>query len=187
MTQEHERWRVRPVRVLEHEQQRLPASCAGENVRHHRVQAMTLGVGVGGDRRRQPGHASGQVGNDSAQLAARTAEVLAQHLGIGAPRELIERVGEGAVGGSHHRVARPVEHEHPFRGDLVRQLADQAALARSGLAAHQRQPTPLAGLARHKPPQRHELSRPTDERRRRGETERAGKRVHTVDRGGTSS
>ena len=48
--------------VLEHEQQRSPASGTGEEVGHRCVQAMALGVGVGDYGRRQPTDASVQVG-----------------------------------------------------------------------------------------------------------------------------
>ena len=170
MAQEHERGRVRPVAVLEHEQQRLAATGAREEVGHRRVQAMALGVGVGGHRRRQPTDASGQVGKQPGQLATRAAEIRTEHVGVGVASELIERLGEGTVGGVHNSVAGAVEHEHPFGGDLVRQLAHEAALARSGLAAHQCEPTALPGLARKERSQRRELRRASDERRRRGET-----------------
>ncbi len=154
VAQEHERRGVRPVPVLEHEQQRLPASCAREEVGHRRVQAMTLGVGIGGDRRQQAVDAGGQIGHEPAQLATGAAEVRAEHVGVGTPHELIERLREGPVGGLHDGVACAVEHEHPFRGELVREFAHEAALARSGLAAHQRQPATLSHPARGERAQR---------------------------------
>ena len=134
------------------------------------MQAMALGVGVGGHRRRQPTDASGQVGKQPGQLAAGAAEVRTEYVWVGAANELLERLGEGTVGRLHHGVAGAVEHEHPFGGELVRQLPHEPALARAGLAAHQREPTTLPGLARNEHPQRRELRRATDERRGRGES-----------------
>ena len=170
MAQQHERGCIRPVAVLEHEQQRLPATGAREEVGHRRVQTMALGVGVGGHRRGQPTDASVQVGKQAGELAARAAEVRTEHIGVGAANELVERLGEGTVGRVHHGVAGAVEHEHAFAGDPVRQLPHKAALTRAGLAAQQCEPTTLSGLARNKDPQRRELRRAADERRGRGES-----------------
>ena len=113
---------------------------------------------------------AGRSGTQPGQLAARAAEVRTEHVGVGAANELVERLGEGTVGGLHHGVAGAVEHEHAFGGDLVRQLAHEAALARSGLAAQQREPATLARLAWNERPQRRELRRAPDERRGRGES-----------------
>src|SRR5580700_12117272 len=100
--------------VLEHEQQRLAATGGCEEVSHRRVQAMALGVGVGGYGRREPTDASGQVGKQPGQLATRAAEIRTEHIRVGAASELIERLGEGTGGGLHYGVAGAVEHEHPF-------------------------------------------------------------------------
>ncbi len=63
---------------------------------------------------RQPTDASGQVGKQAGQLAARAAELRTEHVGVGDAGELVERLGEGTVGRVHHGVAGAVEHEHPF-------------------------------------------------------------------------
>ncbi len=102
------------------------------------MQPVALGVGVGGDGRREPGDKLGQVKYQPSQLAASAAEVRTEHVGVGAPSELAERLGEGTVGGLHHGVAGAVEHERSFRGERLRQLPHKATLARSGLAAQQR-------------------------------------------------
>jgi hypothetical protein len=166
------------VPVLEHEQQRLAAGGACKEVGHGRVQAMALGVGIGGDRRRQPADARGQVCKQPRQLAAGAAEVRTEQLRIGGANELIERFGEGAVGRVHHGVAGAVEHVHSFAGNLLRQLAHEAALARSGLPAQQREPAALPLLARNERPQRRELRSAADERIGGGESEGAGKLFH---------
>ncbi len=178
VAQEHERGRVGPVPVLEHEQQRLPATRGGQDVGHCRVQTVALGVRVGGDGRREPGNERGQVGNEPGQLAARAAEVRTERVGVGAASELAERLGEGSVGSLHHGVAGAVEHAHAFRGEHLRQLPHEATLAGTGLAAQQREPTTLTRLARHQRSQRRELRRAPDERRGRRESQRAGQRLH---------
>jgi hypothetical protein len=109
---------------------------------------------------------------------AGAAEIRAQHVGVGAANELVERLGEGTVGRVHHGVARAIQHEHPVGGQRLRQLPHEAALARSRLAAQQRQPTALAGLARNERPQRRELRRASDERRGRRESQWAGELLH---------
>ncbi len=62
MTQEEERRGVRPVGVLEHEQDRPAATDVGKQAGYRRVEAVALGVGIGLDRRRKLTDQSGQIG-----------------------------------------------------------------------------------------------------------------------------
>ena len=83
MTQQHERRRVGPVAVLDHEQQRLAARLSRRERRRPRCAA-----GDARCRGRRPSAPAvrprGPAGRArSAQLAARSAEVLAQHVRVG--------------------------------------------------------------------------------------------------------
>jgi hypothetical protein len=173
MAQEQERRRVGPVPVLEHEQDR-PAAEPHEQVGHRGVQPVALGVRIGVDRRRQMPDAGGEVRDQPRQLAARRAQRGAELVGIDDARRMVERLDERPVGRAHDGVARAVEHERAGAGRLGRELAQQAALARPGLAAEQHHAAALALGHGHERPQRLELRRAPDEREGRDEGERSG-------------
>ncbi len=118
-----------------------------------------------------------EVRQQARQLTARRAEILAQELLIGAADELLECIGDRSVGRVDHGVAGAVEDEHPIVRDLVRELADQTALARPGLTTEQRDPPPLAGRPGNQRPQPGQLRQPPDERCRGRQPERTGKCV----------
>ena len=61
---------VGPVSVLEHEQRGPAAGDAGEQIGHCRVQPVTLGIRIRGDRRRESADADRQIGEESRELAA---------------------------------------------------------------------------------------------------------------------
>ena len=120
----------------------------GQEVGDRAVETVALGVGIGGDRRRQLTDPLRQIRQQARQLAALRAERGAQRRLVGASHELIERLDERPVRAPHHRVTRAVEHQRAGAGGLVRELADQPALARAGFAADQREPRSLSPSAR---------------------------------------
>ena len=166
VAEEHERRRVGPVAVLEHEQDRAPPDAA-EQVRHRGVQAVALRVGIGLDRRRQLPDTGRQVGQQPGELPAGGAERVPQLGRLEHAREVVERLDERPVGRAHHRVAGAVEHERAAPGRLEGELAHEAALARAGLAAEEGDPPALVLPRRHERPERGQLGRAPDERERR--------------------
>ena len=163
--------------VLEHEQQRAASAGTRQEIRHRGVEPVALGVGVRADRVRQAADARREIGQQAAELAAHPTEVGAQHLGVGGPRELIERLGERPVGCLHHGVAGAVEDEHVLGRHLARELPHEAALAGTRLAPYERQAPALGGLAREQRAQRRELGGAPDERERRRQRQRSGQRA----------
>ena len=156
------------------------AADGGEQVGDRAVQAVALGVGVGRDRRRQLADAVRQVGQQPRELARRrgrdrpaasSASVVAH--------ELVERLDERPVRALDDRVAGAVEDERAALGRLVGELAHEAALARAGLAADEREPQrrrrPSRGISARSS---RELARAAGERERRGEAERTGEPGH---------
>jgi hypothetical protein len=119
VTQQQKRRRIRPVAVLEHEQQRAPASRAGKQVADDRVQPVSLRVRIGRDRLGEPLDPGGQLRQQASELSAGGAEVLAQRVCVASAHELLERLHEGAVGRPHDGVARTVENDHPAGGRLA--------------------------------------------------------------------
>jgi hypothetical protein len=178
VTQQDQRRVVGPVPIFDHEQQRLAPPGARKDVAHRRVQAMALGIRIRAERRRKVGDARGQVGEQPRQLAAGTPEIVAQHVGVGGPDEMVERLDKRTVGRLDHGVAGAVEHQHPLRGHRSGKLSHQATLSRPRLAADQRQPTPLSGGVRNERMEGSELCPSADERRGPGQAQRAGKCLH---------
>jgi hypothetical protein len=178
VTQEQQGRRVRPVPVLEHEQDR-PAADPRKEIRHRRMQPVAFRVRVGLERRRQIAYPEGQIGQQPHELAARVAQRRPQLERVDGAREVVERVDERPVRRAHDRVAGPVEHEHAVASRLACEFTHQAALARAGFAAQQDDPASLALRHRHERPERLQLGRTTDEGKRRREAERTGKVVHT--------
>ena len=101
---------------------------------------------------------SRQVGQQARELATARAERRPQLGRIDAPRELVERLDERPVGRAHDRVAGAGEDERAARRGLGGELADEAALARAGLAADAG-PTgaPSPSRARHQRTERLQL------------------------------
>jgi hypothetical protein len=78
-----------------------------------------------------------------------------------------EGLGERPIRRLHHGVTRAVEHERATSCRVSRELADQAALARPGLAAQKRDPPALSTLGRRQESAEPlELYEPPDERKR---------------------
>ena len=176
--QEEERRGVRPVPVLEHEQRRPMAGDADEEIGHGCVEAVTFGVRIGFNGRRQLTEADGQVGQEASELAAPRAERRSELGGIGGSRQVVERLDERAVRRAHDGVAGAVEDERPVGRGLAGELADEAALTRARLAAEQDDSTTLALGAGHERAERFQLGGAPDERKRRREPERGGKVGH---------
>ena len=177
------RWRskqqrggVRPVAVLEHQQQRSPAAGRHQQVADGRVQAMPLGVLVGHDRLRQVADVAAQVRQQPGQLAPARPQVGAQLGRIAGPHQLVERLHERPVGGADHGVAGAVQHQRAVLRRLVGDLADEPALARPGLAADQGDAAALALRARQQRPQRGHLAGTVHEREGRLQAQRPGQR-----------
>ena len=148
--QQAERGGVGPVRVLEHEQHGAVEAGPLEQRGDCRVQAVALGVRVGGRR---------------SLRAARP--------------QITQRLDEGLVWRTHDRVARAVEDERPAPGRLGRELAHEPALAGPRLAAQQRDPPPFALRPRDQRLQRDQLALASHEREPRREAQRARQRAHS--------
>ena len=166
------------MQILEDEQDRRPASDTREQVGNGGVEAMALGVGVGDGRGGQPADSSLEVRQHACQLASNRSEVLAQLGRIGVPHEVVERLDEGPVRSGDDGVAASVEDDRPVRGNLVRQLPEETALAGPRLAGEQRRATALGFRARHQRPERSQLARAPHKREGRSEPERSRKREH---------
>ncbi len=153
MPEEQERGGVGPVAVLQHEQQRPVTADAGQQVGDRGVKAMPLGVRICGDRRRQLADAKPEVGEEPHELPAGRAEPVAQLRGIRAAGQVVEALGERAVGRGHDGVAGAVEDERALLRRHVRELAHEPALAGARLPRRRepraaRRPRPAArGLA----------------------------------------
>jgi hypothetical protein len=182
MAEQRERGRVRPVEVLEHEQDRAARGHAGEQVVDGGVQPVPLGVGVGGDGRRQLAHPQRQLRQHPGQLPAGGAEVGAQGRRLDEAGQLVERVRERLVGRPHDGVAGAVEDERALAGRFMRELPREAALPRARVAAEQRGAPAFARGAGQQRAQGGELARAADERQRRRRAERARerRRVHAA-------
>jgi hypothetical protein len=162
------------VPILQDEQQRPPSARGNQQVGDCRVQAVALGVLIGGHRLGEVTDDGRQVGQEPGQLACARPEVASQLLGVPRSHKLVERLHHWTVGRAHGRVAGAVQHECTVRGSLVRELTDQAALTRSGLAADQRYAAALVLRAGQDGPQRRHLAWAADECKRRAQPQRPG-------------
>ncbi len=183
VAQEEQRRGVRPVRVLEHDEQRPPVRGVHQQLGHGGVEAVTLGVLIGRDRIGQRPDPGGEVGDEAGELAAAGAEVVPQLLGIGHAHEVVKRLRDRLVGDPHHGITGSVQHQHAVGRGLVGELAHEPALARPRLPAHERDPPALASGTRHQRAQERELAGPADERERRREPQRSGQLHCRVERG----
>ncbi len=173
--QEEQRRRVGPVPVLEHEQHRPAPADAGEQVGNRRVEAEALGVGIGLDRRGQLADPGRQIGQQPGQLAAAGAERGAQLGGIGDPRRGWSSAStNGPVGRPHDGVAGAVEDQRAIRAPPRAANSRTSRLLPSPgspPSSTTRRPSPSArGIRRARAL---ELGRAPDERKGRGEPERA--------------
>ena len=174
VAQQMQRRRVRPVEVLEYEQDRhLEADCR-EHVGDRCVETMALCVDV--RRLTVDGAATVrlQAGQEQAELGLPAGERLLQLGRLEPLDELPERVRERPVRSADDVVAVAVEDERILSGDLVGELSHEAALPGAGLARDERGAPPLTRRARQEGTQRLELARPAGERIRRRETQRSG-------------
>ena len=178
VAQEQQRRRIRPVGVLDDHDERGAPAHRGEQVGDRAVQPVALGVRVRRRRHRQPADALGQVREQARQLAAAFAEIGAKLGRIGNARELVERLDERAIRTLDHRVAGSVEDEGSRGVGLLGELADEAALARPGLAADEREAQPVAVGRRDEAPEGRQLPRASRERERGGQAERTWELVH---------
>ena len=174
--QEQKRRGVRPVPVLEHEQDRPSAADVGEQVGDRRVEAVALGVGVGLDRLRQLADQGRQIGQQPGQLAAAGAERGPQLArprspapGDRAPRRRARR----ASAPPRRRRRRGRAPLRPRPGRRTRAPGGSCPAPGSPASSATRRPSPSArGIRR---PELLQLGRAADERRGRGRAERARK------------
>ena len=174
--QQEQRGAIRPVAVLEHDDERPAAAERREQLADGAVQPVALGVLVrahGGAERACVGR---EIRQDPRQLPAAGAEVGAQALGRQLAHGPVERLDERPERGRDDGVARTVEHGRARIVRAPRELAHEPALARPRLAADQDQPALLRGRPREQPVERLELRLPADERQRRLGSQRAGQR-----------
>ena len=114
-----------------------------------RVEPVSLGVDVAGNGIGEIADAAAEFGEQTPELPARRADAGAQRFRVGRPDEPLDRLHERPVRRPHDRVAGAVEHKNTVGCDLPRKLPHEAALARPGLAADERDPTPLTLRPRH--------------------------------------
>ena len=175
MAHEPERRRVRPVDVLEDDEERPLRADADEQVGDRRVQPVALGVRIGRRRRGRVADTGREPREEARQLAATLGEVRAQRVRIGVAHEVLECRRERPVGRADGGVAVAVEHRCALGGDLAGELAHEPALAGAGLAGEKRRAAPFPGGTGQERPERRELPRASCERERRSQAKRAGK------------
>ena len=152
MAQEEQRRAVRPVTVLDDEEQWLTTTGAREEVGDSRVETVPLRVLVGDDRGREVVDASGKIREEPRKLPAGTSQIRAERRRVDVANEIVERFDERPVRRPENCVTRPVEHQRTFGSCFVRELANEAALAGAGLAADEGDPAPLAVRQGHQRP-----------------------------------
>jgi hypothetical protein len=137
-----ERGRVRPVEVLQHEQERSDRGQPQEHVPQRRVQEVPRLLGGEVEGRGQFGEAPAQRGHDPGHLGAGVAQE-GQQLFVGElPGELLEDLQEREPGnGLLGLQATPEQSRRPPVVGLGGRLLGQAGLADAGLAAHQHEAT----------------------------------------------
>ena len=167
--------------VLDDEEHRPLLADTREELGHGRVQAVALGVGVCLDRWRELAGPRSEVREQPRELTAAGAERGAQLVRLDGAREAVERLDERAVGSVHHLVAGAVQDERAGARRLGRELADEPALARSGLAADEHDAASRPGRRRRERAEQLQLAGASDERRSRRETERPGQVAHSQD------
>ncbi len=165
---------VGPVPVLEHEQHGPAPARRDQELDDGGVEPVALGVLRGGDGLGQLADAGPEIGKEPLELAAADADVGTEIGRVGRADEQVERLRERPVRRPHDGVAGAVEHERASGGRLMRELPNEPALPRAGLAADERDPPALAGRPGHQRPERRELARPAHEREGRPQPERAG-------------
>ena len=104
---------------------------------------MALGVLVAAERRRERAGNRPQIRQQSGQLSATGAHIVAELGRICVAGEGREHLDERLVRGAHHGVAGAVEDRGTVCRGFPRKLADEPALARAGLSADQRHAPPL--------------------------------------------
>ena len=109
MSQQDQRRLVRPVHVLEEEQNRLVARRATEQPRNRRVKAQALRRRIGVKRLRKPSELPRHLRQQPAQLSSRVTKARLNGRRIADPHELIEHTDEGAIRRPRDGVARPVK------------------------------------------------------------------------------
>ena len=134
---------------------------AAEQVGDRGVEAVALGVGIGG---------AGAAGSPSSGSSRASSP---PELRSAAPGQRVERLDERPVRRVHDGVAGAVEHERARGGRGDRELAHEPALARAGLAADEHHPAALALGPRDQRAEGHQLALTADERERGGEAQRS--------------
>ena len=112
------------------------------------------------------------------ELTAAGAERGAQLIRLDGPREAVERLNERAVRSVHDLVAGAVQDARAGACRLGRELANEPALARAGLAADEHDTASRPGRCGRECAEQLQLAGASDERRRRRGAERHGRVVH---------
>ncbi|MCZ7588410.1 MAG: hypothetical protein M5U27_06005 [Gaiella sp.] len=180
MTRQPERRRVRPVHVLEHEEQGRLAAHPDEQVGDGGVEPVPLGIGVRRGRRGERPDPGRELREEPRQLAAGRTQMAAYRLGPRVADEVIERRHVRPVGRGDNRVAVAVEHGRALGGNLAGELPHEPALAGARLTGKERRAATLLGGPGQERPQRRELPRAAREPERRRQTKRARKRDRGV-------
>jgi hypothetical protein len=143
--------------VFHGQQERLSGARVREEIRDRRLETMPLGVGVGGDRLGQSTAVVGQPGEDSRELSTHRAEIRPQGIGLGVLDEMTQRIDEGSIRRPDDGVTGTVHDEDALGGTLVRELSDEATLARPSFSTDQGDAPTFAECARDERVQRGEL------------------------------
>ena len=151
VVEQADRGMVAPVQVLDHQQQRLRGGCCIEQRAKFAQHAVLRGTGQLAAQLHLVG-----LGDKPRQLRQPGGRGLAQRGHPRGrrwpPRQFGQRVEDGQVGFAATGLIDALAHRHghPTRPRHGAGVADQAALADAGLAAHQHQ-LPLPGLRRREP------------------------------------
>jgi len=137
LAQEADRSRVRPVQVVEHDDDRPVARGRLEEPDDRSGETVPIRV----RRRRYCGpqsrHSSAEQRHHGTEIAAMVRGVLGQQASSRAGDQLIERLRERAVRNERLLVAMSVEHRSPTLGRLRRELCGERGLPGAGLARDQ--------------------------------------------------
>ena len=110
---------------------------AARRSRHRFEQSVALGLGVGLHRRREPGDAGREVGEDTRQLAAEGSELGLDPIGGHARDVVPQRFGERLERHAELFVAAAPQHGRSVSMRVPHELAHQPRLADARLARHE--------------------------------------------------
>ena len=186
---------VRPVQVIEHDEDRRVLGRRAENGGDGRVEQVPLGLGVARDRRGHAGDTLGHGRHHAGQVGQAPFPDPVEELSVTVADEVTEHLQPGPVRQPEFLVAAAVQHHRAGLVRLGRHFGRQAGLADAGLAGEERGAAVSCGRLLPPPLECIPLTRPADERDGAGDSqparERHGRGAHRApdhlehrDRGG---